>query len=128
MLELKKISATHIVAAPAALDQAAWPAGTIVLRFAADEALVTPPVETLALNDSYAIVAPDGGFAGAWLPAAKALAALERTCEWALPSERPAFAQGAVAGVPVKLWLEAERVLVVVPGPYVHDFAERYQI
>ena len=126
MLELKQISGTHIVAAPAALDKVAWPAGSIVLRFAADEALVTPPVESLALDDPHAIVAPDGGFAGAWLPAAEALAALERTCEWELPSQRPAFAQGAVAGVPVKLWLEEERVLVVVPAPYVHDLAERF--
>jgi len=126
MLTLKQISATHIVAAPAALDKATWSAETIVLRIASDEALVTPPIETLNLDDPYAIIVPEGGFAAAWVTADEASAMLERTCEWELPSQRPAFAQGSVAGVPVKLWLEETRVLFVVPAPYVHDFEERY--
>ena len=62
------------------------------------------------------------------MAAEEALAFLERACEWALPQQRPAFAQGAVAGVPVKLWLEGDQVLFVVPSPYVHDFEERYLI
>lgn len=126
MLELKPISATRIVASPAALDKAVWPVAALVLRVASDEALITPPIEGLTLDDPYAIIVPDGGFAAGWVAAEEALAFLERACEWELPSQRPALAQGAVAGVPVKLWLEEERVLFVVPGPYVHDFGERY--
>jgi hypothetical protein len=128
MLALKQISATHIVAAPAALDKAVWPAEAIVLRFATDEALVTPSVDALSLDDPHAIVVPDSGYAGAWLAADEALAFLERTCEWELPSHRPAFAQGAVAGIATKLWLEQDRVLFVVPAPFVEDFAERWRL
>ena len=127
MLHLKQISATRIVATSSALDQTTWPTDTLVLRIAQDEALVTPPVDGLNLDDPHAIVVPDGGFATAWVAADQALAFLERACEWAMPPQRPAFAQGAVAGVPIKLWLEDERVLFVVPVPYVHDFEARYQ-
>ena len=126
MFELKQISATHIVATSAALDKTTWPAEALVLRIASDEVLVIPPVEALNVDDLHAIVIPEGGFAAGWVAAAEALAFLERACEWELPRQRPALAQGAVAGVPVKLWLEEERVLFVVPGPYVYDFAERY--
>ena len=126
MLELKQISATRIVASPAALDKLAWPADALVLRVAADEVLVTPTVDGLSLDDPHAIIVPEGAFAAGWVAAEEALAFLERACEWELPGQRPAFAQGSVAGVPVKLWLETERVLFVVPSPYVHDFEERY--
>ncbi|MEZ4726271.1 MAG: hypothetical protein R3E79_03955 [Caldilineaceae bacterium] len=50
---------------------------------------------------------------------------LERTCEWEPPHTRPAFAQGMVAGLPVKLWFEPERVLFVIAAPYAADLAER---
>lgn len=126
MLNLNRMAVTHIVAAPAALDEASWAADTLVLRLAADEALILPPVDELSLADPHAIVVPDSGYAGAWVAADEALAFLERTCEWEVPSQRPAFAQGAVAGIATKLWLEAERVLFLVPAPFVNDFAERF--
>lgn len=122
---LNRIRGTRIVATPAALDMARWPSEALVLRIAADEAFVTATVTADAIDDPHAIVAPDGGFVGIWLPAAEARDFLERTCEWEAPHTRPAFAQGMVAGLPVKLWLEAERVLFVVPTPYATDFQER---
>ena len=125
MLALNRIKGTRIVATPAALDTARWPGDALVLRLAADEAFVTADVSVSAVADPHAIVAPDGGFVGAWLPMAEALDFLERTCEWELPHARPAFAQGMVAGLPVKLWFEAERVLFVVAAPYANDLAER---
>jgi len=45
-----------------------------------------------------------------------ALDFLERSCEWELPRARPAFAQGMVAGLPLKLWFEPERVLLIAAG------------
>ena len=72
MFELKQISATHIVAASAALDKTTWSTEAIVLRIASDEVLVIPPVEALSLDDPYAIVVPEGGFAAAWVAAAAA--------------------------------------------------------
>lgn len=124
MPELKPIQATRIVATPAALDAAVWPQDALALRIAPDEALVTTTVSADIVDDPHAIVAPDAGFVGAWVGADEALEFLERCCEWEIPRERPAFAQGAVAGLPVKLWLEEERVLFLVPAPYAADLEE----
>ena len=125
MLALDRISATRIAATPEALDSAAWPDGALVLRLAPDEVLVTPMLAGFHLSDPHAIIVSESGFAGAWLAAAEAVEVLQRCCEWQLPTRRPAFAQGAVAGIPAKLWFETDRVLFLVPAPYAHDFAER---
>ena len=131
MPALNRIAGTRIVAAPAALDAALaaglWPKTRIALRFAPDELFVTgavSPAAILAL-DPHAIVSPEGGYAGVWLPMAIALDLLARTCEWAPPGARPAIAQGMVAGLPLKLWFEARRVLFLLPAPYAQEFEER---
>ena len=125
MPELKRLPATRIVATPAALDAAEWPDDTLALRLAPDELLVTPPIANPALDDPHAIIIADSGYAGVWLPEAEALAFLERACEWELPTQRPAFTQGAVVGIATKLWFEAGRVLLIVPAPLIADFEER---
>ena len=125
MHELKRIQGTRIVATPTALDSARWPDDALTLRLAADEIFVTTTVTADRIDDPHAIVAPDGGFAGLWLSTPEALDFLERTCEWELPHARPAFAQGMVAGLPVKLWLEEEKILFVVAAPYADELAER---
>lgn len=126
MPELKRFAATRIVATPAALDAARWPQDALALRIAPDEVLVTAAVSAEIVNDPHAIVVPDAGFAGVWIDADEALDFLERSCEWELPAARPAFAQGAVAGLPVKLWFEQERVLFIVPAPYAADLEELF--
>lgn len=128
MLALNRLAVTHIVATPTALDQAAWPPETLVLRIAPDEVLLLPAADGLDLADPHAIVVADSGYAGAWVAAPEALAFLERACEWELPSQRPALAQGAVAGIAVKLWLEEERILFVLSAPYSEDFTERWRL
>jgi hypothetical protein len=134
--ELKRILAEHvdatrIVATPEALDAVIWPRGVLAMRIAPDEALViTEGDHEIArdiVKDPHAIVEYDAGCAGAWVAADEALAFLERACEWELPRERPAFAQGAVADLPMKLWLEEDRVLLIVPAPYATDLEERLQ-
>jgi hypothetical protein len=125
MPELKRLPATRIVASPTALDAAQWPAESLVLRLAPDELLIIPALAQVTLADPHAIIIAEGGYAGVWLPAADALDFLERACEWEIPAQRPAFAQGAVAGIPAKLWLEAERVLIITPAPYAAEFEER---
>lgn len=127
MLELKSLPFTRIVATPAALDAATWPAEALALRTAADEVLLlasSPPT----VADPYAIVVPDSGFVGAWLPAETVQAIFEHHCEWALPDTRPVFVQGAMAGIAAKLWLDAKRGLLIVPAAYGHDFAERMEL
>lgn len=127
MLKLNRFATTRIVATPAALDAAKWPEGTIALRSAADELWLTPAIdiEELSVDDPHAIIIKDSSLAGIWLPSAEALAILERLCAWEVPSARPAFAQGSVAGIATKLWLEKDRILIIVPAPYAAEMEER---
>ncbi len=118
---------TRVVATETAIDQAlaALDPEILSLRTAPDEALVAAELPPGQLADRHAIVEPETSFAAAWFPADEAAAILEATCEWLRPTQRPAFAQGAVAGLPVRLWLEADRVLFVVPTAYVRDLEQR---
>lgn len=125
MHKLIPISGTRIVALPAALDSLNLSSGSLLLRLAADEAFVTASVDPESVGDRHALVVPDGGFAGVWLSAPEAMNFLERSCEWELPKQRPAFAQGMVAGIATKLWIEQDRVFFVVPTPFAYDFSER---
>ena len=128
MHALKRLQATRIVSTVVALDQANWPEDVRVLRTAADEVLIVPPindVSTVTDNDPYAIVLADASFGGVWLPTDEANHLLEHGCEWEVPTERPSFAQGSIAGIATKLWLEEDRVLFIVPAPYMAEFEER---
>ncbi|WP_420628207.1 hypothetical protein [Candidatus Leptofilum sp.] len=130
MPELKRIAATRIVATPHALDSADIPQSSLALRFAADELFITPPLQDetiITAHDPHAILVREGGFAGTWLPAAEAAAFLAHSCEWEIPNGRPTFAQGAIAGIPAKLWLDDDQVLFIVPAPYAAEFAERME-
>jgi hypothetical protein len=122
---LEPLIATRIAATSAALDRARWPDGAIVLRTASDEAIVLAVIAPALIADVHAIVEPERSLRGVWMPADDALALLERACDWELPAARPAFAQGAVTGLPLKLWFERDRVLFVVPAPLAVDFMER---
>jgi hypothetical protein len=127
---LKRIAATRIVAQPNALDAANVPQSSLALRFAADELFITPPLQDESVifsHDPHAIVISEGGFAGTWLDNETAADFLQRNCVWEVPNGRPAFAQGAVAGIPTKLWLVDDKILFIVPAPYAHDFAERLE-
>jgi len=123
----ERMSFTRIVAAPAALDAAAWPDDAVVLRVAPDEVLVSAAIDPAGVADPHAIVEPETGLCGVWRGYAEATAFLERECDWEVPAQLPAFAQGAVAGLPVKLWLTDDQVLFVVPAPFASDFAERWR-
>lgn len=132
MHALNRMIGTRIVSTPEALDKimaAQWPDGAILLRFAEDELFVTPPIKdgeaAILPIDPHAIVVRDGAFSGVWIEMAAAIGILERTCEWELPGERPAFAQGMVAGLPTKLYFEEEQVLFLVSAPYAHEMEER---
>lgn len=125
MPELKRIHGTRIVSIPAVLDEIDWPQDALILRVAPDEVLALGEIPAELIADPHAIVEPESSFAGVWLDSAAATAFLERECEWVIPAGRPRFAQGAVAGLPVKIWLEEERVLFLVPAPYRHPFEER---
>ena len=125
MPALERFTGTRVVAAAAAIDAVTWPEGALVFRLAPDEALVTAAVTAAVIDDPHAIVERETGFASVWLDHVTAIDVLERECDWELPQGRPAFAQGIVAGLPVKLWFERDRVLFIVASPFAVDLAER---
>ena len=125
MPALEGFTGTRIVARPQAIDGAVWPEGALVFRLAPDEVLVTAAVNAAAIDDPHAIVERETGFSCVWLDHVAAIDVLERECDWELPDERPAFAQGIVAGLPVKVWFERDRVLFIVASPFAADLMER---
>lgn len=125
MQKPERLRLLHVVANPTALDAAVWAGGAVVLRVAPDEVLAWTDTAPDLSADPHAIVRPDDGYAAVWLNADEAAEFLARNCEWAAPRGRPAFAQGAVAGLPLKLWFEQNRVLILVPAPFATDLEER---
>ena len=121
----ERLEATRIVASPETLDRLRLPAGAFALRTAPDELLVEGEIARDALHDNHAIVERETGFASAWVETEEATRFLQRACPWALPTERPAFAQGSVAEIPVKLWFEEASVRFVVPAAYAADLEEQ---
>lgn len=102
----------RVIAEPTALDTAQWPAGSTVVRISPDDVFVIAAAPGGAVPvvpaDAHAIITPEHGFAGATLSAAEVDHVGLHHIEWELPSQRPALAQGRIAGVPAKLVLHAD--------------------
>lgn len=137
------LPALRAVADPVMLDGAlAWSLGARlaelgarVLRLAPDDLLVLAaaaapgPVlsalhEEIVGRDPHAIVELEAGFAGAWFAADRVRCWVAGHADWLLP-EGDGWAQGQVAGLPVKILVEGDRALVAVPTPLAHELAER---
>ncbi len=121
----ERLEASRIVASPEALDDLAPAAGGIALRVARDELLIVAASAPPTPADPHAIVERETGYAAAWLGAAEAAEILATACDWEPPGGRPALAQGLVAGIPVKLWLESERALLVVAASHAAELDAR---
>ncbi|CAN5469790.1 hypothetical protein BH20CHL7_BH20CHL7_14460 [soil metagenome] len=119
--KLERRPGLRVVADPAALDRARWSGDDVlVLRTAPDEALALGATD-VELADEHAIVTEEAGFVGGIVD----LDAVRHHIEWPLPTERPALAQGSIAGVPAKLWLADDRVTLVVHAAYAADLQDR---
>jgi hypothetical protein len=116
------VVATRIAAVPAALDALALDDGVVTLRLAPDDLLVLADVAPV-VADADAVVAPDAGWAGAWLESGAARELLARHADWPLPAA--GLAQGAAAGVPVKVVVAGDRTLLLVPAAYTAELVER---
>ena len=123
----RRLVAMRIVADPASLDRIEAPEAGYLMRLAPDDLLVVPAPDRVEVADPYAIVEPEHGFSGAWFEVSE-LAMLQSVCEWEFPSERPALAQGHVAGVAVKMLFSGSGVMVVVPTVTLHHFRERLNL
>lgn len=120
---LEPLHGIRVVANPAALDGAVWEGERLtVLRFAPDDALGLGAA-AVTVEDADAIVEAEVGFVGAWLP----LDEIARHVDWALPLDRPALAQGNVAGVPAKVWLpdRHRNVLLIATAAHADELAGR---
>lgn len=133
---LAPLRARRVVADPAALDGARWPApdgdALVILRIAPDEAVAIGAAEPAGLADPDAIDEPEAGLVGCWLSTAQLERIVVPHLEWRLPAlpARPALAQGKVAGVPAKLWLAEPgdprgAALLVAMRAHAADLAER---
>lgn len=118
--------AVRLVSTPEALDAAQWPDG-ILMRTAPDEVLLIDGTAP-QLTDPHAIIEVDAGWMGSWLSSSESDALFRRTASWVLPTERPAFAQGMASHLPVKIWLEADRALWVVPRSLAREFEHRAEL
>ncbi|MDE0376140.1 MAG: hypothetical protein OXK16_09280 [bacterium] len=120
----QRLDATRIAAAPRALDEVESPDGGYLVRLAPDDLLVIPPLERVDVADPYAIIEPESGFSAAWF-AGSELPRLQGVSAWEFPRHDPAFAQGHLAGIPVKMLFERGGVRVLVPAVLAHHLEER---
>jgi hypothetical protein len=116
------IPGARVVASPADLD-GLLTEGAPVLRFAPDEAFVLAETAMNA-EGGPGISEMEYGFVGWWLSADELAEALHHV-EWAVPEARPVLLQGLVAGVPARLWLAADRSLLLVHAAYAHELVAR---
>jgi hypothetical protein len=120
--EFERLRGLRVVAEPAALDGARWQGDTLaIVRIAPDDAFAIS-AEGVDVDDPDAIVESEVGFVGAWLP----LDEIRPHIEWSVPAERPALAQGSIAGVPAKLWLPDDGdALLLTAAAYEDELAGR---
>lgn len=118
------LAGRRVVASPAAIDNAIWPASAMVLRIAPDDVLLVGdgPIE---IDDPHAIVEPDGGFCAVRLAADRVIDLLAANASWQLPEARPCLAQGMVAGLPVKVWVEGDWALLISLTPFSSELEAR---
>lgn len=116
------LTGIRVEAAPAALDALAWPDDVTPLRLAADDLFA---LDALTAGIPGALVEQERGFVGWWLSVEELHDHLLEHIDWPLPAERPALAQGLVAGVPAKLWLTHDRVLLLTSAAYAQELMER---
>ena len=127
MLVLETVRGVRVVAPGATLDTMVVADGGLVLRFAPDEAFVILPEPGRELDEAFAeaIVVAETGLVGCWLTSDELTARVVPHIDWGLPATRPTMAQGLIAGVPAKLWLESGRALLLCAAPYAFELAER---
>lgn len=124
MHALETLRGIRVVAASEALDATQWRDGAIVLRFAPDEAFVIGATE-IEVPDEHAIVTRETGLVGTWISRDELRDRVVPHIDWPVPAGPSVLAQGLVAGVPAKLWLDEEAALLLCAAAYGRELAER---
>ena len=112
----------RVVANPAAIDAATLPAGATTLRIAPDDAIVAGAA-TLTLDDPFAIVEPEYAFVH-WRLQPAEFDSVRNHIEWPLPALGQ-LGQGLIAGVPAKILITADVVLLIVSAGLAHELSGR---
>jgi len=120
--EPEPLEGVRVVASPAAIDAAVLPAGSAMLRIARDDAIVTS-ASTLTLEDPFAIVEPEYTFVQ-WQLTPAEFADVGHHIEWPLPATGQ-LGQGLIAGVPAKIVITDERVMLIVSAGLAHELSAR---
>jgi hypothetical protein len=116
------LSGLRVVAKPAAIDAAALPTGATMLRIAPDDAIVVG-VATLTIDDPFAIVEPEYAFIH-WKLTPQEFEEVTHHIEWSLPAAGQ-LGQGLIAGVPAKILIGSDHVMLVVSAGLAHEISER---
>jgi hypothetical protein len=116
------LSGLRVVAKPAAIDGAALPAGATMLRIAPDDAIVAGAA-TLTIDDAFAIIEPEYAFVY-WKLTPAEFESVTHHIEWSLPAIGE-LGQGLIAGVPAKILVTADHVLLVVSAGLAHELTDR---
>jgi hypothetical protein len=112
----------RVVATPAALDAVELPDGATMLRIAPDDAIVAGAA-TLTLDDPFAIVEPEYAFVQ-WRLTPAEFEPVTNHIEWPIP-DIGHLGQGLIAGVPAKVLIATDHVLLVVSAGLAHELSER---
>jgi hypothetical protein len=112
----------RVVATPAAIDGILLPADGVVLRIAPDDAVVVGAA-AMAVDDPHAIVEHEYAFVY-WRLTPAEFAPITHRIEWPLPDPGQ-LGQGLIAGVPAKIMIALDHVLLVVSAGLAHELIER---
>ena len=116
------LNGLRLVARPTAIDDAALPMGATILRIAPDDAIVVDAA-TLTVDDAFAIIEPEYAFVQ-WKLSPQEFAGVTHHIEWSLPAAGQ-LGQGLIAGVPAKILIGSDHVLLIVSAGLAHEIAER---
>lgn len=112
----------RVIASPVAIGSIS--SDGVVLQIAADEALILDATDVV-VDDEAAITVPDDGFVGLQMTRDQLAAWCRREAEWDLPDLVSYFTQGMVAGLPIKIWVNGDRALVIGRTSLARDLEER---
>jgi hypothetical protein len=121
----ERLDGLRIVARPEAIEHAYYEGDVITIRIAPDEVFAVGAV-AVEISDEHAIIERETAFVGWGLSDAEFQRHVARHIEWSLPLHRPALAQGLAAAVPIKLWFDYDRVLLISSSGLAHEVAERF--
>jgi len=123
-LVVEILQGRRVVASPSSIDNAVWPTGAMVVGIAPDDVLLVGngPIE---MGDPHAIVEPDGGFCVVRMSVARVIDLLATNASWQLPESRPCLAQGMVAGLPIKVFVDGGEAMVITPVPFAAELEAR---